>query len=167
MRGIDNVVATLGTALSEENVAAVKRYTRKVAVFFDNDKAGRAAAFRSLPLFMALGVMPDIVLLPEGIKDPDQLASGLDDTGLQEALTRQMPLFDLFLSEKGSGLAAYSDRLQFLREVIGMIIRLPDEPLRGMALRAAAESFRMPISCCLAFTSVRQWRKSLHQRVMP
>ena len=143
LRGIDNVVATLGTALSEENVAAVKRYTRKVAVFFDNDKAGQAAAFRSLPLFMAVGIMPDIVLLPEGIKDPDQLAAGLDDVGLQQALTRQMSLFDLFLREKGSSLAAYSDRLQFLRQVIEMVIRLPDEPLRGMALRATAESLHL------------------------
>ncbi len=143
LRGIDNVVATLGTALSAENVAAVKRYTRKVAVFFDNDKAGRAAAFRSLPLFMAVGIMPDIVLLPEGVKDPDQLASGLDDTGLREALTRQVPLFDLFLQEKGSAQIAYSDRLQFLRQVIEMITRLPDEPLRGMALRATAESLHL------------------------
>ncbi|RLB69155.1 MAG: DNA primase [Deltaproteobacteria bacterium] len=143
LRGIDNVVATLGTALSEENVAAVKRYTRKVAVFFDNDKAGQAAAFRSLPLFMAVGIMPDIVLLPEGIKDPDQLAAGLDDAGLQAALTRQRPLCDLFLQEKGASLAAYSDRLQFLRQVIEMIIRLPDEPLRGMALRATAESLHL------------------------
>ena len=143
LRGVDNVVATLGTALSEENVSAVKRYTRKVAVFFDNDKAGQAAAFRSLPLFMAVGIMPDIVLLPEGIKDPDQLAVGLDDVGLQQALTRQMSLFDLFLREKGASLAAYSDRLQFLRQVIEMIIRLPDEPLRGMALRATAESLHL------------------------
>ena len=143
LHGVDNVVATLGTALSEENVAAVKRYTRKVAVFFDNDRAGQAAAYRSLPLFMAVGIMPDIVLLPEGIKDPDQLASGLDDAGLEQALTQQMSLFDLFLREKGSSLAAYSDRLQFLREVIGMIIRLPDEPLRGMALRATAESLHL------------------------
>ncbi len=143
LRGIDNVVATLGTALSEENVGAVKRYTRKVAVFFDNDKAGRAAAFRSLPLFMAVGIMPDIVLLPEGIKDPDQLASKLDDAGLQQALTRQVPLFDLFLQEKGAEQTAYSDRLQFLRQVIEMIIRLPDEPLRGMALRATAESLHL------------------------
>ena len=161
LRGIDNVVATLGTALSEENVAAVKRYTRKVAVFFDNDKAGRAAAFRSLPLFMALGVMPDIVLLPDGVKDPDQLASGLDDAGLSQALTRQMPLFDLFLSEKGSRLAAYSDRLQFLREVIKMIIRLPDEPLRGMALRATAESLHLAEEIVLdEYHRIRQSRQN-------
>jgi len=161
LRGVDNVVATLGTALSEENVAAVKRYTRKVAVFFDNDNAGRAAAFRSLPLFMAVGVMPDIVLLPDDIKDPDQLAAGLDDAGLSQALARQMPLFDFFLSEKGGRLTAYSDRLQFLREVIEMIIRLPDEPLRGMALRATAESLHLAEEIVLdEYRRIRQSRQN-------
>lgn len=165
LHGVDNVVATLGTALSEENVAAVKRYTRKVAVFFDNDKAGRAAAFRSLPLFMAVGIMPDIVLLPDGIKDPDQLASGLDDTALKQALTRQVSLFDLFLHEKGGGLDAYSDRLQFLRQVIEMIIRLPDEPLRGMALRVTAENLRLAEEIVLdEYRRMRQSRQRFSNR---
>ncbi|MCK5539598.1 MAG: DNA primase [Deltaproteobacteria bacterium] len=143
LRGVDNVIATLGTALSEENVGAVKRYTSNVAIFFDNDRAGRAAAFRSLPLFMAVGIMPDIVLLPDGIKDPDQLASGLDDQGLQQALARQTSLFDFFLQEKGAGLNGYNDRLQFLREVLEMVLRLPDDPLRGMALRSTSETLRL------------------------
>ncbi len=143
LRGVDNVVATLGTALSEENVQAVKRYCGRVAVFFDSDRAGRAAAFRALPLFMAAGVMPDIVLLPEGVKDPDELAAGLDDAGLARALERQRPLFDLFLSERGAGLTNYNERLVFLREVIAMAARLPDAGLRGLALRAASESLHL------------------------
>ena len=143
LRGVDNVVATLGTALSEENVQTVKRYTSKVAIFFDNDRAGKAAAFRSLPLLMAVGIMPDIVLLPDGVKDPDQLASGLDDQGFQQALTRQRSLFDFFLQEKGAQLDGYNERLQFLREVLEMILRLPDDPLRGMALRSTAETLRL------------------------
>ena len=143
LRGVDNVVATLGTALSEENVQAVKRYCGRVAVFFDSDRAGRAAAFRALPLFMAAGIMPDIVLLPEGVKDPDELAAGLDDEELARALERQAPLFDLFLSERGQGLTNYNDRLTFLREVVAMVAKLPDAGLRGLALRAASESLHL------------------------
>ncbi|MEA3332864.1 MAG: DNA primase [Pseudomonadota bacterium] len=160
LRGVDNVIATLGTALSEENVVAVKRYTKKVAIFFDNDRAGRAAAFRSLPLFMAVGIMPDIVLLPDGVKDPDQLASGLDDQGLHEALARQTSLFDYFLREKGAGLDGYNDRLQFLREVLEMILRLPDDPLRGMALRSTAETLRLAEEIVLdEYRRMRQHRQ--------
>ena len=165
LRGVDNVIATLGTALSEENVAAVKRYTSKVAIFFDNDRAGRAAAFRSLPLLMAVGIMPDIVLLPDGIKDPDQLASGLDDSGLQQALARQTSLFDFFLREKGAGLDGYNDRLQFLREVLEMILRLPDDPLRGMALRSTAETLRLAEEIVLdEYRRIRQHRQQYPAR---
>ena len=141
--GIDNVIATLGTALSVENVAAVKRQSRRVAVFFDNDAAGRNAAFRALPLFMAVGIMPDIVLLPDGVKDPDELAAGLDHEGLVQALERQRPLFDLFLQERGAGLENYNDRLTFLREVLEMIGRLPEESLRGLALRSTAATLHL------------------------
>ena len=165
LRGVDNVIATLGTALSEENVAAVKRYTSKVAIFFDNDRAGKAAAFRSLPLFMAVGIMPDIVLLPDAVKDPDQLAAGLDDQALQQALTRQTSLFDFCLQEKGAGLDGYNDRLQFLREVLEMILRLPDDPLRGMALRATAESLRLAEEIVLdEYRRIRQHRQQYPAR---
>ncbi len=165
LRGVDNVIATLGTALSEENVAAVKRYTSKVAIFFDNDRAGKAAAFRSLPLFMAVGIMPDIVLLPAGVKDPDQLAAGLDDPDLQQALARQVSLFDFFLKEKSTGLDGYNDRLQFLREVLEMILRLPDDPLRGMALRATAETLRLAEEIVLdEYRRIRQHRQQYPAR---
>ncbi|MBN2706465.1 MAG: DNA primase [Deltaproteobacteria bacterium] len=159
LRGIDNVVATLGTALSEENVAAVKRYTSRVAVFFDNDKAGRAAAFRALPLFMGVGVMPEIVLLPEGVKDPDQLARGLDRPGLIRALACRNSLFDLYLEERGAVLNAYNDRLQFLTQVLEMIMRLPDDSLRGMALRSVAEKLRIAEEIVLdEYRRIRQRR---------
>ena len=165
LRGVDNVIATLGTALSEENVGAVKRYTSKVAIFFDNDRAGKAAAFRSLPLFMTVGIMPDIVLLPDGVKDPDQLASGLDDRGLQQALAHQTSLFDFFLQEKGAGLDGYNDRLQFLREVLEMILRLPDDPLRGMALRSTSETLRLAEEIVLdEYRRVRQRRQQYPSR---
>ncbi len=165
LRGVDNVIATLGTALSEENVGAVKRYTNKVAIFFDNDRAGKAAAFRSLPLFMAVGIMPDIVLLPDGVKDPDQLAAGLDDPGLQQALAQQTSLFDFFLQDKGAGLNGYNDRLQFLREVLEMILRLPDDPLRGMALRSTAETLRLAEEIVLdEYRRVRQYRQKYPAR---
>ncbi|MBN2810183.1 MAG: DNA primase [Deltaproteobacteria bacterium] len=160
LRGVDNVVATLGTALSAENVAAVKRYSNRVAIFFDNDRAGKAAAFRALPLFMAVGIMPDMVMLPDGVKDPDQLAGGLDDSALQQALSRQTPLFDFFLREKGVGLDGYNDRLLFLREVLAMIMLLPDDPLRGMAMRATAESLRLAEEIVLdEYRRIRQQSK--------
>jgi len=56
--GVNNVVATLGTALTREQVELIRRFTRNVAVIFDPDEAGRHAVERSLKLFLEKTCMP-------------------------------------------------------------------------------------------------------------
>jgi DNA primase len=68
--GINNVVATLGTALSREHIRTLKGYARQVTLVFDSDEAGMKAAERSLPLFVEEKVDARIMRLPRG-KDPD------------------------------------------------------------------------------------------------
>lgn len=69
-RGIRNVVATLGTALTQQHVRIMKGYAREMILVFDSDDAGIKAAERSLPIFMQEKVDPKIVILPAG-NDPD------------------------------------------------------------------------------------------------
>ncbi|MEA2109938.1 MAG: DNA primase [Pseudomonadota bacterium] len=144
-RGIDNVVATLGTALSEDHLKLVKRYGDRVAVFFDNDQAGLAAAFRSLPIFLGAGVFPALVLLPEGIKDPDQLARQFPVQELQEKLQNQVDLFDYYLAEqekkaRGRG---YTERLAVLEEIVSLVAVVPESGMAGMALRTVADRLHL------------------------
>jgi DNA primase len=68
--GIKNVVASSGTALTQYQVNLIKRFTEKVAVFYDSDDAGQKAAFRSIELFIKSGVTGKIYTLP--VKDPDE-----------------------------------------------------------------------------------------------
>jgi DNA primase len=68
--GINNVVATLGTALSREHIRILKGYAGQVTLVFDSDEAGMKAAERSLPLFEEEKVDARIMRLPEG-EDPD------------------------------------------------------------------------------------------------
>jgi DNA primase len=68
--GIENVVATLGTALTRQQVRIMKGYARQVVLVFDSDEAGIKAAERSLSLFMEEKVDARILVLPGG-KDPD------------------------------------------------------------------------------------------------
>ena len=67
--GITNAVATLGTALTENHVAVLKRFTRKVVLVFDGDQAGREAAEKSLPRFLSQDVDLRILTLTTE-KDP-------------------------------------------------------------------------------------------------
>ncbi len=73
--GIRNVVATLGTALTEEHVMVLRRYADQIVLIFDGDRAGEKAADRALALFLTMGIDVKVAQLPEG-KDPCDLVLG-------------------------------------------------------------------------------------------
>jgi DNA primase len=69
--GVDNAVATMGTAVTEDHLLEIKNITRKVITVFDPDNAGKDAWHRSIALFLQSGIIAKDVSLPEG-KDPDE-----------------------------------------------------------------------------------------------
>ena len=71
--GVCNVVATSGTALTEPQIALIKRYTRNVTVLYDGDNAGIKATFKAVNLFLEQGLNVRTVLFPDG-EDPDSFA---------------------------------------------------------------------------------------------
>lgn len=68
--GIDNAVCAMGTALTEQQTSEIKRFTERVALVFDGDKAGRKAAMKAVPVCLHAGLDGVYVLLPDG-EDPD------------------------------------------------------------------------------------------------
>lgn len=71
--GFDNVVATAGTAVTENHLRALSRLTLDVRLCFDTDKAGLAATERAIGLANNLGINLGIINLPEDFKDPDEV----------------------------------------------------------------------------------------------
>lgn len=69
--GVQNVVASLGTALTEQQVQLLGRYVRQLIVNFDPDSAGVAATKRSLEILLAQGFKVNVLALPDGL-DPDE-----------------------------------------------------------------------------------------------
>jgi len=70
--GFDNVVAPLGTALTEEQAHLIQRYAPRALLLFDSDAAGLKASFRAGDTLLAAKIQPLIVTLPDG-EDPDTL----------------------------------------------------------------------------------------------
>ena len=69
--GITNAVATLGTAITQEQARVMSRYTKKVIICYDSDEAGQKAAMRAVKLLSDVGL--DVVILKvPGAKDPDE-----------------------------------------------------------------------------------------------
>lgn len=80
--GVENVVASSGTALTEGQVAMIKRFADKVILMYDSDFAGIKAALRGINMFVAAGISLKLVLLPEG-DDPDSFAQSHTSTEVE------------------------------------------------------------------------------------
>ena len=124
--GISHAVATLGTALTENHVGVLKRFTRKVVLVFDGDQAGRDAAEKSLPRFLSQDVDLRILTLTTA-KDP---ADFLTEHGAEAfgALLDSAPEaweYKLRLSIERHGLASVDAREQVVAEMLELFRQSP------------------------------------------
>lgn len=109
--GVPNVLATCGTAVSEDHARAISRVADRVTLLFDGDVAGRKAAARCFEAFLNTGVDVSVRMLPDG-EDPDTIAQSYANSGtdtgsrssseatLNEYLNKkQTPVLSLFLRQ--------------------------------------------------------------------
>lgn len=72
-RGVENVVASSGTSLTDGQIALIHRFTQNVTVIYDSDPAGIKASLRGIDMLLAQGINVKVLLLPDG-DDPDSFA---------------------------------------------------------------------------------------------
>ena len=101
-RGIEPVVATLGTALTREQVRLLKGYTSRVVLVFDADAAGLKAMQRTLPLFAAERLPVRVLTLPAG-EDPDSYATTHGVEIFVDPWDQAQPLFGFILDQAVAG----------------------------------------------------------------
>ena len=101
-RGIEPVVATLGTALTREQVRLLKGYTSRVVLVFDADAAGLKAMQRTLPLFAAERLPVRVLTLPAG-EDPDSYAAKYGVEIFVDPWDQAQPLFGFILEQAVAG----------------------------------------------------------------
>lgn len=94
--GIHNIVASLGTSLTVQQVRLLGRYTQKVVVSYDPDSAGVSAARRSIDLFLEEGFRINILSLPGG-QDPDSFIRGKGVDLYRNHLKTSVPYMDFLL----------------------------------------------------------------------
>jgi len=91
--GIKNIVASLGTALTTEQVRFLKRYTRNVVMIYDGDKAGELATLRSLDIFIEEEMDVKVVSLPKGL-DPDLFVRKFGASTFKDKISNAHSIFD-------------------------------------------------------------------------
>lgn len=121
-RGIENVVASCGTALTEAQGRLLRKYSQKVIISYDSDGAGQAATLRGLEILSNLGC--DIrILQMEGAKDPDEYVIKYGNGRFNNLVDNAISLieFKVKVLKKDLNLENVNDKIKFLNEIAKLV----------------------------------------------
>lgn len=126
--GIENVVASSGTALTPEQIRLISRLTNNITVLFDGDAAGLRASIRGIDLILEQGMNVKVCLFPEG-EDPDSFAKANTLEDLQLYLDENAQDFIRF---KASLLLEDAEKdpvkkAEVVRDIVNSISKIPDQ----------------------------------------
>ena len=135
-------VATCGTALTQEHLKLIKRYTEHLFLLFDSDEAGQEASLRALTLAYQHNLFPKIITLPEWYKDIDELANREDgkekfDTQRKESQDGFSVVFQNL--KKKFDLTSPIDKQKILNILFGLILNISNMPMQDHYIQALGE----------------------------
>ena len=145
--GIENAVATLGTATTAENLRRLTRLTDRILFCFDGDRAGRAAAWRALEIALPYGggtLELKFLLLPEG-DDPDSFVRTKGPDAFRALAKDAAPLSDFLVNELSArvDMGSVDGRSRFQAIAKPLLKRLPDGTYRAAVMDAFATALRL------------------------
>lgn len=125
--GVRNVVASLGTALTDAQGSLLKRYAGNVVVNFDPDPAGRAAAMRSLQMLIQRGFDVRVLVLPPG-QDPDAFVRQFGADEYERWVSQAPGYLDFVIAQTVAAVDVNQPgaRAQALREILPYVALIPD-----------------------------------------
>lgn len=151
LAGINEVVAPLGTALTEQQAALIRKYTKNVFLLYDSDQAGLKATFRAGDVLLATGVAVRVITLPEG-EDPDTYVAKRGAEGFERAAAASLDIFDrkIQLLERRGHLSDLRRQREALDKLLPTIRAASDRLTRDLYLSRASEVFGVPRESLLA-----------------
>src|SRR5690349_4018877 len=167
---IENVVASSGTSLTEDQIKLMRRFTENVTVLYDGDTAGIKAALRGIDLILKGGLNVRIVLLPDG-EDPDSFSRKKGSTELRQFLKDHTQDFISFKIDLYSQEAANDPikKAEAIREIVTSIGLIPDPIKRAVYLQETSNLLKIQES--VLFTELnkilihdRQKKEEDHRR---
>ena len=160
--GVENVVASSGTALTSDQIRLVNRLTKNITVLFDGDAAGIRASIRGIDLILEQGMNVKVVQFPDG-EDPDSFAKSHSDAELKEFLDSAA---QDFINFKVSMLLKDSNndpikKASVIRDIVTSISKIPDGIKREIYVQECARI--MEISERVLFSELAQLLKKNQQ----
>jgi len=139
-------VATCGTALTQEHLKLIKRYTEHLFFIFDSDDAGQEASLRGLTLAYQNNLFPKIITLPEWFKDIDELANTADgkekfDTQRKESQDGFSVVFQNL--KKKFDITSPIDKQKILNVLFGLILNISNMSMQDHYIQVLGEKLGM------------------------
>jgi DNA primase len=141
--GVTNGVATMGTALTAEHAALLRRFADEAIVCYDGDDAGQAAAHKSIPLLEAAGLRVRVGLLPAKT-DPDEfITQNGPEVFVREIVEGAVSAikFQLIYLRKSHILLEEDGKIRYLRDAARLVARQPSPTERELILKELAQEF--------------------------
>lgn len=162
--GIENVVASGGTALTKPQIRLIQRFTSNITVLYDGDAAGIHAALRGIDMFLEEGFNVNVVLLPDG-EDPDSYAQSHDSTEFIRYIEENKTDFIRFKSALLSKDAGDNPqkRAALIKDITASIAIIPDIITRQVYIKDCSERLHMSEQV-LTTEVVKLRRKKMEER---
>ena len=144
-QGIENVVASSGTALTTDQIRLIHRITSNITVIFDGDDAGIHASERGIDMLLAEGMNVKLLLLPDG-EDPDSFAQKHSATEYQQYLKDNQVDFITYKATHAIGAKRGEPDAEerLIHNVTESIAAIPDEIKRTVYIQHASQQLKMP-----------------------
>jgi DNA primase len=158
--GVDNAVASLGTAMTEQQAVLIRKHSENAIIAFDSDTAGQTATLRGLEILTKKGCKVSVLCLPEG-KDPDEF---IRKNGPERfvALTKDaMPLMDykLFSAASAATKEGVFDRIAYQEIACNVLAQEENRIVRELYAAVVAEKIGIPIEPVLS-----EIERRIHQK---
>lgn len=160
--GFENVVATLGTAITPDQARKISQYAKTVIIAYDSDAAGQAATQKAMRHFSEVGIETKILRM-QGAKDPDEYIRKFGAERFRMLLegSEDAINFQLDRCEMGLDLQTENGRATLLRRATEVLIQIPDPVTREVYLMRTAE--KCHISADVLRVSVNRKQKNRQQ----
>lgn len=142
-----NVVAASGTAITEEQIRSLSRYTSDIAFAFDSDSAGLTAINRAVVLALKIDITPKIIEIPSGFKDPDEVLKK-DIKNWQRAVESARPALEVWIDRmaRDKNINDISDRKKISKEILPIIKLIKTEIEREYYLKYLSKKLSVSLA---------------------
>ena len=156
--GIENIVATCGTALTPEQAALLHRYVPEVVLVYDADAAGITAALRGVGILTNAGLTVRAMALPDG-KDPDDYVKAHGADAFRDLVDNALDFVSFYARMSGKRIATIEGKTTVAHEIFTILSGMNDELRRDEYLKRTAHELQLNEWACR-----NEFAKHLHEQ---